>query len=116
MKSVVQRRVPERHNRITHVFIDRALVVDDGVSQGREKTVHQGGQPLRVVLVEFGNSCEATYVAEKYAHLAFFAAKHELIWRFRQLLHERRRQILPEGGANAAALRLLTDIVAENQR
>ena len=109
VQSIVQWRVPERHDRITHVFIDRALVIDDGVGQGSEKTVHQRRQSLRIVFVEFRNGREPAHVAEDDAHVALFAAEHELVRRLRQLLHKRRRQVLPEGGADSAALRLLAD-------
>jgi len=52
MLRVVERRVPKRHDRVAHVFVDRTLAVDDGVGKRREKAVHQMRQALRIVLVE----------------------------------------------------------------
>ena len=44
------------------------------------------------------------------------AAEHELLRRLRQLLHQRRRQILAERRADLAPLRLLLDEIGEDQR
>ena len=34
--GVVERRVPERHNAVAHVFVDRALAVEDLLRQRRK--------------------------------------------------------------------------------
>ena len=53
VKFIVQWRVPERHNGVAHIFVDRAFVVDDCVRQRRQEAVHQRGETLRVILVKF---------------------------------------------------------------
>ena len=116
MRRVVERRVPERHDRVAHVFVDGALAVDDGVGQRRQEAVHQRCQALRIVLVDFRDRGEAAHVAEHDRHLALLAAEHELLRRLRELLDQRRRQILAERRADLAALRLLVDVVGEHQR
>ena len=115
MGGIVQRRVPERHDRVAHVFVDGALAVDDGVGQRRQEAVHQRGQPLRIVLVDLRNRGEAAHVAEHDRHFALLAAEHELLRRLRELLDQRRRQVLAERRADLAPLRLLADVVGEHQ-
>ena len=113
---VVERRVPERHDGVAHVFVDGALAVEDRVGQRRQEAVHQRGQALRIVLVGLGDRGEAAHVAEHDGHLALLAAEHELLRRLRELLDQRRRQILAEGRADLAALRLLAHEAGEDQR
>ena len=116
MFVVVKRRVPERHDGVAHVFVDVALARQDRVGQRRQEPVHQRGQALRIVLVGFRDGGEAADVGEHDGHLALLAAEHELFRRLRQLLDQRRRQILAEGGADLLALRLLANEAGENQR
>ena len=111
-----ERRVPERHDGVAHVFVDRALAVDDGVGQRRQEAVHQRGEALRIVLVDFRDRGEAADVAEHDGHVARLAAEHELLRRLRELLDQRRREILAERRADLAALRLLLDEIGEHQR
>ena len=102
---VVERRVPERHDGVAHVFVDRALAVDDGVGQRREEAVHQRGQTLRIVLVDLRDRGEAADVAEHDRHVARFAAEHELLRRLRELLDQRRARDIgrtPSGSGGAA--------------
>ena len=33
--AVVERRVPERHDRVTHIFVDGASLIDDRVGEWR---------------------------------------------------------------------------------
>ena len=116
MILVVERRVPERHDGVAHVFVDGALAVEDGVGQRRQEAVHQRGEALRVVLVGFRDRGEAAHVGEHDGHLALLAAEHQLFRRLRQLLDQRRRQILAEGGADLPALRLLAHEAGKDQR
>jgi hypothetical protein len=46
--GIVERRVPERHDGVADIFVDRALALDDGVGHGREKTVHQVREALGI--------------------------------------------------------------------
>jgi hypothetical protein len=52
---IVERCVPERHDRVADVadvFVDRAIALDDGVRQRSQKTIHQPRQTLWIVLVD----------------------------------------------------------------
>ena len=113
---IVKRRIPERHDRIAHVLVDGALSIDDGVGERRQEAVHQRCQALRIVLVHLGDRGEAADVAEHDGHRALLAAENQLLRRLRQLGDERWRQILTECRTNAAALRLLADVVGEDKR
>ena len=76
---VVEGGIPERHDRVAHVFVDCSVAGDDGVGHRGEKPVHQRGEPMRVVLVAFGNCGETLHVAEHDRHDAVFPAEHELL-------------------------------------
>ena len=116
MLVVVDRRIPERHDRIAHVLVDRSLAIENGVGQRRQKSVHQRGETLRIVLVEFRNRGEASDVGKHYRHLALFPAEHELFRRLRELLDQRRRQVSAKSRANLSPLSLLPDEAGKNQR
>jgi hypothetical protein len=109
------RRVPERHDGVADVLVDRALAVDDGVGQRRQEPVHQVGQALRVVLVLLGDRGEAAHVREQHRHDPLLAAEHELLGRLGELLDEHRREVLPEGRADLAPLRMGAQVVGEDE-
>ena len=113
---VVERRVPERHDGVAHIFVDGALAVEDRVGERRQEAVHQRGQALRVALVGLRDRGEAAHVGEHDGHLALLAAEHQLFRRQRQLRDQRRRQILAEGRTDLPALRLLADEARKDQR
>ena len=113
---VVERRVPERHDGVAHVFVDRALARQDRVGQRRQEPVHQRGEALRIVLVGFRDRGEAAHVGEHDGHLALLAAEHELFRRLRELFDQRRRQILAERRTDLPPLRLLAHEAGEDQR
>ena len=116
MLLVVDRRVPERHDGVAHIFVDGTLARQDCIGQRGQEPVHQFGQALRVVLVGFRDGGEAADVGEHDGHLALFAAKHELFRRLRELLDQGRREISTECRADLPALRLLANEARENQR
>src|ERR1035437_8507832 len=116
VRRVVQRRVPERHDRVADIFVDRTVVFDDGVGHRCEEIVHQRRQTLRIVLVYLRNRGEAAHVAEQDRHVAILAAERQRFMRFSQLLDQRRGEILAEGGTDTAALDLLAEIIDEDQR
>ena len=116
MVLVVERRVPERHDGVAHIFVDGALAVEDGVGQRRQEAVHQRGEALRIVLVGLRDRGEAAHVGEHDRHLALLAAEHQLFRRLRELFDQRRRQILAEGGTDLPALRLLAHEAGKDQR
>ena len=109
MFLVVERRIPERHDCVAHIFVDGALPREDRVGERRQKPVHQGGEALRIVLVGLRNGGEAPDVAEHDGHLALLTAEHEFFRRLRELFDQCGRQILAERRANLPALRLLPD-------
>jgi hypothetical protein len=115
MFLVVERRIPERHDGVAHIFVDGALSRQDRVGQRRQEPVHQRGQALRIMLVGFRDGGEAPDVGEHDGHLALFAAKLEFFRRLRELLDQGRRQILAERRADLPPLRLLADEAEENQ-
>ena len=92
------------------------LRAEDRVGQRRQEPVHQRRQALRIVLVGFRDRGEAPDVGEHDGHLALLAAEHQLLRRLRELLDQRRRQILAERRADLPALRLLPDEAGEDQR
>ena len=61
---VVQRRIPERHDRVAHVFVDGALALDDGVGERSEKAIHQVSEAVGIVFVMLRNRSKAAYVGE----------------------------------------------------
>ncbi len=77
MVLVVQWRVPERHDRVAHVFVDRSLARENCVGQRREKTVHQRGQTLGIVPVGFRYCRETPDIAQHEGHFALFATEHQ---------------------------------------
>ena len=85
MFLVVERRVPERHDGVAHVFVDGALAREDRVGQRGQESVHQRREALRIALVGLRDRGEAPDVAEHDGHLALLAAEHELLRRLREL-------------------------------
>ena len=77
--AVVERSVPERHDGVADIFVDRSLALDDGVGQRRQQPVHQLREALRIVLEGLRDGGEAAHVAEQDRHVAHFAAQHELL-------------------------------------
>ena len=116
MVLVVERRVPERHDGVAHVFVDGALAIEDGVGQRRQEAIHQRGEALRIVLVGFRDRGEAAHVGEHDGHLALLAAEHELFRRLRELLDQRRRQYWPKAERICRRCCLLAHEAREDQR
>ena len=89
---IVHRSIPECHDGVANVFVDRALAFDDGVGQWREEAVHQVGEALGIVLVVLGDRGEASNVREQYGHPPFLAAQYQLLRRPGELLDQLRRR------------------------
>jgi hypothetical protein len=49
MFRVGKRSIPERHDAIADVFVDRSSVIDDGPRERGQEAVEKGGQALRIV-------------------------------------------------------------------
>ena len=71
--------------------------------------------PCGSLLVGFRDRRETPDVGEHDGHLALLAAEHEFLRRLRELLDQRRRQILSERGTDLPPLRLLPDEAGEDQ-
>src|SRR2546430_17043883 len=41
---IIERRIPECHDRVADVFVDGSVALNDSVSYWRQKTVHQARQ------------------------------------------------------------------------
>ena len=91
MIGIVQRRVPERHDAIADIFVDRALVARDDLRHRRQKMVHEMGQGLRIH--PFREGREAPDVAEHDRHDPHLAAERELFRMARELGDIMRRHI-----------------------
>ena len=113
---VVERRVPERHDGVAHIFVDGALAIEDRVGKRRQEAVHQRGQALRIVLVGLRDRGEAAHVGEHDRHLALLAAEHELFRRLRELLDQRRRDDIGRRCRGSARAALLAHEAREDQR
>ena len=85
------------------------------VGQRRQQPVHQLREALRIVLEGLRDGGEAAHVAEQDRHVAHFAAQHELLGRIGQLLDQGRRNVLAEGTADSAPIRLFAEIIDEQQ-
>ena len=114
MRVLEQRRVPERHDGIAHELVDSAALGEDDVGQRREQPVEEGDQLLR--RQPLGDVGEAAHVGEQHRHLARLAAELQLVVVARQLLDQRRGDVMSEGGAHAAALALGGDVAGERGR
>ena len=98
MILVVQRRVPEGHHRIAHIFIDGAAVIECHLGHRGQEPVHQTGKPLRVIF--FGDRGKAAEIGEQQRQFAGFAAEPKLGRVVRQTLHHVRRHVMAEGLAD----------------
>ena len=73
MIGLIQRRVPERHDRITDVLIERAVVREDDVRHLAQVEVHELLELIRAHL--FGQIGKAGDVTEQQRQLAPHAAE-----------------------------------------
>src|SRR4051812_16228530 len=115
MERISKGSVPEGHDRIAHVFVDRSTAFHDVLGEGSEETIDEGGQALRIVLVRLGNCRETTNIREEHGQLALLAAEGQLFRRLRQLLHKVGREILTESRPDPITVRGNSDIVRADQ-
>ncbi len=73
--GIVERRIPEREDRVADVFVERSLVGEQEVAHRGEKGDQELDHLLRAV--PLGNAREAADIAHQHGHLALFAAKLE---------------------------------------
>ena len=110
--GIVERGVPECHDRIADIFVDRAAFGEHDPGQWVEQPVHQRGQPFRLVLQRLGNGGEAAHVAEQDRQGLALAAEVQLRRVRGEPLHQDRRQILRERAHDAAPQPPLRRVVA----
>ena len=104
MRGIVERRVPKRHHRVAHEFVDGALLVENDVAQGREQGIQEAGELLGVE--PLGDGGEAAHVAEQQRHVARLAAELEPRRIVGQPLDQSRRHIVGEGVTHPVPLAL----------
>src|SRR3546814_1137036 len=101
---------------IPHVLVDRSLVLNDVARDRSQQAVDQAGQALGIAPVELGDASEAAHIGEQQRHLPGFAAQYQALRAERQLAHQGRPQVLPEGAAHEAALAPLMEAVVEDEK
>jgi SSS family transporter len=99
-----RRRVPEGHDRVAHVFIDRAVARLYEVGHRRQEAVHEAGQALRIELL--GDAREAAHVGEHHGDLALLSAQRQEVGIAHHRLDLVRRQVEVEGAADLAPVAL----------
>ena len=97
---IVQRRVPERHNRVADIFVDRAAVREHDVGHCREIFVDEPRQRLRIQLL--GNGRKAAHIREHDGEGTHLTAEDELARILGDPIGDCRRDITGERLANAA--------------
>ena len=75
MFRIVERRVPERHDGVAHIFVDRAFPVEHGVGHRRQIFVEEMGELRRVEPLRDGR--KRADVAEQQRQFALQAAELE---------------------------------------
>jgi len=104
MIGIVERRVPERHDAIADILVDRPLALGDDLGHRRQKTVHEMGQAYCVEF--FRKARKAADVAEHDRHQPSLAAELEFFGMGGELGDKVRRHVMREGAADFALLRL----------
>ena len=104
MIFVVERRIPERHDAIAHVFVDGALSIEDHVGHRREESIDQRGESLRIPLELFGDRGESSDIREKQGHFPHLATEHQPFRLIGELLDKGRGEILAESAADLPLL------------
>ena len=102
----LERRVPERHHGVAHVFVDGAAMRQHHLRQRVEQAVDEADQALGIVLHALRDGGEAAHVAEQHGECAPLAAELQLRGVGGQPLDQHRRQILRKGLHDAAPSRL----------
>ena len=105
MVGIVERRVPEREDRIADVLVERGAPGEQDVAhRGQELDQEIDHLPGRKLL---GDPRESADVAHQHGHVPLFAAELELARVGRDLADHFRREITVEGRVDVAALALL---------
>ena len=103
--------VPEGHDAIAHIFVDRAAMVHDDIRERRQQPVDKRRQLLGIVLHGFGNGGEAAYVGKQDGQGSPLAAELQLRGIVLQAAHEIGRDILREGAGYLTLLVALLRVI-----
>ena len=114
MGRIVERRIPEGHDGVAHVFVDSALLLEDDIGQRRQVLVEEGGElDGREALGQRG---ERTDVAEHQRQLALLSAELKLLRVLGQPGHDGGRHVTAEGRADLAHLLALLAVELSDAR
>ena len=105
---IVERRVPERDDRVADELVDRRLAVQQNVAHRRQERDQEADDGLRIEL--FRQPRETANVAEQHGHLTLFAAEFELPRIVDDPLDHVGRKIAVERAVDIGALPLLAII------
>ena len=111
---VVKRRVPERHDSIAHVLIDRSAVVQNSLAEGRQELVDKTCKLGRAELL--GDGCEIPDITEHERKLAHFTTQFELLRIGDNFFDDLGRKIMAECRADSSALCLGPPVHIKCQR
>ena len=75
--GIVKRRVPEGHDRVAHIFVDRSRLLENEVGHRRQIFVEKGRKLDRGEA--FGQGREGSDVAEHQGEVALLAAKLQVL-------------------------------------
>ena len=100
MARIGQRRPPERHDTVAHVFINCAAMAVDHARKRRQKFVHQQRQILG--FQPFRDRGKAAHIGEENGHFAAFAFHRDLLRILAHLVHDFARHILAEQAGDLA--------------
>src|SRR5579883_702698 len=100
----VDRCIPERHDGVAHVLVDRALALLDEVGHWRQQAIHEAGEPRGIELL--GDGREAPHVAEQDGDLAHLAAERQQVGIVHHRLYLVGRQVEAEGAVDFAPVAL----------
>ena len=103
MIRLVQRRVPERHDGIADILVDRAVMLQHGFRHRRQEVVEQRGERGRLHLLR--DRREIADVAEHDGEIAQFSAQAQQAWICRQPLDHRWGKVVAEGARARACAR-----------
>ncbi len=114
MIRIIERRVPERHDRVAHVLVDGAAVLEDDFRKRRQQAVDELGELVRVHVL--GDRREVAHVAEEQRQRPHLAAKLQLVRVGDDLVHHRRRDVIAERAPHFATLLLHSPIHVDRRR
>jgi hypothetical protein len=108
---IIERRPVHRHDAVTKVFIQQAIVVEDNPCHDREIFVQQVHQRLRAQ--GFGDRAKTTDIREQDGQLTAFTAQPEQLWILSDPLDDGGMQVILEGLSNQALLSRLGQVFEE---